>query len=91
VEEKPEGRIDFVVRANAFLHHMVRNIVGALVYVGKGKHAPEWLREVRESRDRARCAPTFAPEGLYLSAIEYAARWQLPVEADGSRLALLDA
>jgi tRNA pseudouridine38-40 synthase len=71
-------RIDFVLRANAFLHHMVRNIVGTLVIVGKGKHPPAWAAEVLESRDRARAAPTFAAEGLYLERVEYEARWGLP-------------
>jgi tRNA pseudouridine38-40 synthase len=71
-------RIDFVLRANAFLHHMVRNIVGTLVYVGKGKHPPSWAREVLLSRDRSTAAPTFGPEGLYLEKIDYDARWGLP-------------
>lgn len=71
-------RFDVAIRANAFLHHMVRNIVGSLVYVGAGKHPPAWLQEVLLSRDRARAAPTFAAEGLYLEAVEYAARWRLP-------------
>jgi tRNA pseudouridine38-40 synthase len=71
-------RVDFVLRANAFLHHMVRNIVGTLVYVGKGKHPPAWAREVLDSRDRSRAAPTFGPEGLYLEKIEYEAKWGLP-------------
>lgn len=71
-------RIDFVLRANAFLHHMVRNIVGALVYVGKGKHPPQWVREVLLSKERSKAAPTFGPEGLYLEKIEYDARWGLP-------------
>lgn len=77
VEARGE-RIDFVVRANAFLHHMVRNVVGTLIYVGKGRHPPRWVGEVLESRSRARAAPTFGPEGLYLEAIEYEARWGLP-------------
>ena len=64
-------RVDFVLRANAFLHHMVRNIVGSLVYVGKGKHPAGWLRDVLDSRSRARAAPTFAAEGLYLESVEY--------------------
>jgi tRNA pseudouridine38-40 synthase len=68
-------RIDFIVRANAFLHHMVRNLVGTLVYVGKGKHPPAWAGEVLESRDRARAAPTFAAAGLYLERVEYEPRW----------------
>jgi tRNA pseudouridine38-40 synthase len=77
IESRGE-RIDFVLRANAFLHHMVRNIVGTLVYVGKGKHPPAWAGEVLESRDRARAAPTFAAEGLYLERVEYEAKWALP-------------
>ena len=71
-------RIDFVLRANAFLHHMVRNIVGTLIYVGKGKHPPQWAREVLLSLDRVKAAPTFGPEGLYLEKIDYDARWGLP-------------
>ena len=78
VEEKPEGRIDFVVRANAFLHHMVRNIVGTLIYVGKGSFPPLHLRDVLLSKDRGKAAPTFGPEGLYLEKIRYAAKWGLP-------------
>jgi tRNA pseudouridine38-40 synthase len=76
-------RIDFVLRANAFLHHMVRNIVGTLVYVGKGKHPAAWVGEVLESRDRARCAPTFAAEGLYLEEVRYEPRWELPLAQPG--------
>lgn len=76
--ERHGERIYFVLRANAFLHHMVRNIVGTLVYVGKGKHPPAWAREVLDSRDRSRGAPTFGPEGLYLEKIEYEAKWGLP-------------
>lgn len=72
------ARIDFVLRANAFLHHMVRNLVGTLVYVGRGRHPPEWVREVLASRERARAAPTFAAEGLYLETVEYETNWELP-------------
>jgi tRNA pseudouridine38-40 synthase len=71
-------RIDFVLRANAFLHHMVRNIVGTLVYVGKGRQPPQWVREVLLSRQRSRAAPTFGAAGLYLEAIEYPSKWDLP-------------
>lgn len=71
--------IHFVIRANAFLHHMVRNLVGTLVYVGKGKHPPQWVQEVLRSRDRAKAAPTFGPEGLYLEKIQYDAKWRLPL------------
>jgi tRNA pseudouridine38-40 synthase len=76
-------RIDFVLRANAFLHHMVRNIVGTLVYVGNGRHAPHWAGEVLASRDRGQAAPTFAAAGLYLERVEYAERWGLPALARG--------
>ena len=74
-------RIDFVLRANAFLHHMVRNIVGTLVYVGAGRQPPDWVAEVLRSRERARAAPTFAAEGLYLERVEYEAHWNLPRRA----------
>ncbi|MFZ5522857.1 MAG: tRNA pseudouridine(38-40) synthase TruA [Pseudomonadota bacterium] len=68
----------FDVSANAFLHHMVRNLVGCLVYVGKGKYPPNWLAEVLSSRDRSLAAPTFSPYGLYLKSIAYDAKWGLP-------------
>src|SRR5688572_7867927 len=76
-----ERRGDFVVFefcANAFLHHMVRNLVGTLVYVGKGRHPPEWVAEVLASRDRSRAAPTFDPAGLYLARVDYDVAWGLP-------------
>jgi tRNA pseudouridine38-40 synthase len=76
--ETADDRIDFVIRANAFLHHMVRNIVGSLIYVGNGKNPPGWIAQVLASRDRAQAAPTFAPEGLYLERVEYDAKWGLP-------------
>lgn len=57
---------------------MVRNIVGELVYVGAGRRNLGEFREILESRDRARAAPTFAPDGLYLCDIEYDARFGLP-------------
>ena len=68
----------FTFEANAFLHHMVRNIVGTLVYIGKGKHAPGWAAQLLASRTRAFAAPTFSPCGLYLSQIDYDARFALP-------------
>jgi tRNA pseudouridine38-40 synthase len=70
--------IVFDLSAGAFLHHMVRNIVGCLVYVGKGKHPPDWLRDVLEGRERRLAAPTFAPDGLYLRRIRYEEKWGLP-------------
>ena len=79
--ERRGDRIDFVLRANAFLHHMVRNLVGTLVYVGKGRHEPRWAAEVLGSRNRALAAPTFPAEGLYLEKVEYEPRWGLPASA----------
>ena len=76
-----ERRGDYVLfelSANAFLHHMVRNVVGSLVYVGKGAAPAEWVAEVLAGRDRSRAAPTFAPEGLYLAGVAYPERWKLP-------------
>ncbi|HEX5863049.1 MAG TPA: tRNA pseudouridine(38-40) synthase TruA [Casimicrobiaceae bacterium] len=70
--------IRFDLHADAFLQHMVRNIVGALVYVGSGRQAPGWTAELLESRDRTRGAPTFAACGLYLTGIDYLPRWNLP-------------
>ena len=76
---EPSGEeIHFVIRANAFLHHMVRNIVGTLIYVGNGRQSSGWVAEVLAARDRSRAAPTFAPEGLYLERVEYDANWGLP-------------
>ncbi|MCW5618678.1 MAG: tRNA pseudouridine(38-40) synthase TruA [Nitrosomonas sp.] len=68
----------FDLTANAFLHHMVRNIIGCLVYVGKGKYPPDWIRTLLESCDRSLAAPTFSPAGLYLSGINYDPKWNLP-------------
>lgn len=70
--------IVFEFWANAFLHRMVRNIVGCLVYVGKGRYPPQWLAEVLASRNRTQAAPTFPPEGLYLAAVRYDRTWGLP-------------
>jgi tRNA pseudouridine38-40 synthase len=76
--ERAGDEIDFVIRANAFPHHMVRNIVGTLVYVGQGKEPPGWVAHLLASRDRAKAAPTFAAEGLYLERVEYDGSWGLP-------------
>jgi tRNA pseudouridine38-40 synthase len=70
--------IRFDLHADAFLQHMVRNIVGALVYIGSGRQQPGWTGELLEGRDRGRGAPTFSAAGLYLTGIDYPARWNLP-------------
>jgi tRNA pseudouridine38-40 synthase len=64
--------------ADGFLHHMIRNILGALVAVGAGAKQPEWLAQLRDARDRTRGAPTFAPDGLYFTGADYAATFALP-------------
>lgn len=71
----------FTLRANAFLHHMVRNIVGSLVVIGNGNQPPAWMKELLEHRDRSRAAPTFMPDGLYLARVDYDTKWNLPQEA----------
>ncbi|OHC60340.1 MAG: tRNA pseudouridine(38-40) synthase TruA [Rhodocyclales bacterium RIFCSPLOWO2_02_FULL_63_24] len=78
----------FDFEANAFLHHMVRNLVGALVYVGKGAHPPVWLAELLAGRDRARAAPTFEACGLYFAGVDYDPVWRLKVGAGETALIL---
>lgn len=85
IKELREARVsrlgDLVIfdfEATAFLHHMVRNLVGSLVYVGKGKHPPAWIGELLQERDRTRAAPTFAAAGLYLAGVTYEPHWGLP-------------
>lgn len=73
--------IIFTFRADAFLHHMIRNIVGCLVYVGQGKRRSTWMKELLDMRDRTRGAPTFGAQGLYLTHVEYDRRWDLPYSA----------
>ncbi|MDP3785494.1 MAG: tRNA pseudouridine(38-40) synthase TruA [Undibacterium sp.] len=70
--------IVFSLRANAFLHHMVRNIVGALIFVGVGKRDPKWIADLISSKDRSLAAPTFMPDGLYLAKVAYDEKWNLP-------------
>ncbi len=65
--------------ANAFLQHMVRNIVGSLIYVGTGRESVQWLSEVLQARSRAVAAPTFDPAGLYLVGVQYPSQLNLPV------------
>lgn len=69
-------RFDF--EASAFLHHMVRNIMGGLVAVGSGARPPDWMAEVLASRSRQVAAPTFSPDGLYFVGPHYDAVHGLP-------------
>jgi tRNA pseudouridine38-40 synthase len=70
--------IRFRLVANAFLHHMVRNLVGTLIYVGLERQRPQWVAEVLAGRDRTAAAPTFAAAGLYLTGVEYDPNFGLP-------------
>ena len=70
--------------ANAFLHHMVRNIVGLLMAVGRGRAEPAWAREVLASRDRTLSAATAPADGLYLWHVRYAEGFALPEPAGES-------
>ena len=83
---REDDMIRFDLHADAFLQHMVRNIVGALVYVVSGRQPASWVRELLEGRDRTRGAPTFAAAGLYLTGIDYPARWNLPSTIQPLRL-----
>ncbi len=67
------------IEANAFLHHMVRNIAGVLITIGSSEREPEWSREVLEYRDRSLGGVTAPPQGLYFMAVEYPARFGLPL------------
>ena len=65
-------------RASAFLHHMVRNLMGCLVAVGRGRYPPQWLAQVLAGRDRKLAAPTFMPDGLYLVGVKYPDAYPIP-------------
>ena len=68
----------FEFQANAFLHHMIRNIMGCLIAVGHGHRPPEWIDEVLAARSRDAAAPTYAPDGLYFAGPVYEPHWGLP-------------
>jgi tRNA pseudouridine38-40 synthase len=70
--------IVFNFSANAFLQHQVRNMVGALIYVGNGKNPPEFIKALLEQKDRTLSPPTFSPNGLYLAGVAYDAKFALP-------------
>lgn len=72
----PYWRFDF--EANAFLHHMIRNLMGCLVTVGQGLQPPDWMGEVLEAKSRDAASPTFSPDGLYFLGPVYEPHWDLP-------------
>ncbi|MEP1472185.1 MAG: tRNA pseudouridine(38-40) synthase TruA [Halieaceae bacterium] len=71
------------IEANAFLHHMVRNIAGSLMAVGYGRHSPEWIARLLQGRDRTAAADTASPDGLYLVAVSYPDSYDLPAAPTG--------
>ena len=72
----PYWRFEF--EANAFLHHMIRNIMGCLLLVGQGQHPATWIDQVLAARSRDAAAPTFPPDGLYFLGPVYEDHWGLP-------------
>ena len=78
VDKISESYYIFKFVGNSFLHHMIRNIIGSLIYVASGKQSLKWLIDVKNSKNRSLAAPTFSPSGLYLSGVHYEEMWQIP-------------
>ncbi|NVK21602.1 MAG: tRNA pseudouridine(38-40) synthase TruA [Kangiellaceae bacterium] len=81
-----ERKGDYVVidiKANAFLHHMVRNIAGSLIQIGRGIQPYNWAKTLLQSKDRSIAAATASPNGLYLVDVDYPEQYQLPKLAIG--------
>ena len=78
--------VELQVQANAFLHHMVRNLVGSLCLVGSGERPREWMAELLAGRDRTKAGPTAPSAGLVFVGPLYPALWQLPAEVTGPAL-----
>jgi tRNA pseudouridine38-40 synthase len=79
--ERTGERVVLTVCANAFLHHMVRNIAGVLIAIGCGERPTDWAATVLEARDRTKGGVTAAPGGLYLTGIRYTPALGLPSES----------
>lgn len=76
--EKHGHCLVFNFSGNAFLQHQVRNMVGALVYVGKDSFEPAFIKTLLERKERTLAPPTFSPDGLYLTGVDYEPHWGLP-------------
>ncbi|QEA12158.1 tRNA pseudouridine(38-40) synthase TruA [Comamonas flocculans] len=74
----PTGYWRFEFEGSAFLHHMVRNIMGCLITIGQGARPAQWMQEVLQARSRSMAAPTFMAEGLYFLGPVYEGVWGLP-------------
>jgi tRNA pseudouridine38-40 synthase len=68
----------FRISGNAFLHHMVRNLIGCFLQIGQGRQRPEWMAQVLAAKDRRIAAPTFMPDGLYLAKVSYPEEFGIP-------------
>jgi tRNA pseudouridine38-40 synthase len=83
IDVSAEGEFVYIdIQANAFLHHMVRNIVGSLLKVGTGEKAVNWMADLLALRDRTRAGPTAPAAGLYLVAVQYPDAYGLPVSGN---------
>lgn len=77
---RSDDQITMEIQANAFLHHMVRNIIGSLLPIGRGERPVEWMRELLDGRNRALAGPTAAPQGLTFLGPLYPKECRLPAE-----------
>ncbi len=68
----------FKITGNAFLHHMVRNLVGSFLQIGLGKQPAEWMATLLSAKNRSLAAPTFSPDGLYLAKVAYPEDFSIP-------------
>lgn len=82
VAQRQGNRIQLQLHANAFLHHMVRNIAGVLIAIGQGDRPVSWAEEILQRRDRTQGGVTAPPDGLYLTQVEYPEAFGLPQAVD---------
>ena len=73
-----EPWVYFRICGNAFLHHMVRNLVGCFLVIGQGRQESKWMAEVLAAKDRKMAAPTFMADGLYLAKVSYPEEFGIP-------------
>jgi len=81
--QRQQDRIVLELTANGFLHHMVRNIAGVLMAVGRGEQDPSWVKQVLDGRDRTQGGVTAHPHGLCFMGVEYPPQFALPMPFDG--------
>jgi len=85
VVRRDADRVEIGITANAFLHHMVRNLAGTLIAVGVGDRPAGWVAELLASCDRTQAGATAPPQGLYFAGVQYETRWGLPAASAGLR------